>query len=134
MGSAATKAKRKWNREHYTNVTVALNPVLAAELKADCRGKGVSVSSVIDGLVAQYLSTEVTSSGEKPKPKTPDNRGQRRKALLKHIAAIEHICEGEEAYLQAIPENMRAGVRCENAENSVEHLLNAIDELREVYP
>ena len=59
MGTAATKAKRKWNNEHYTNVTVAMNPELAARLKEACKEKGVSASSVITGLVAGYLDTEV---------------------------------------------------------------------------
>ena len=58
MGSAATKAKRKWNRNHYTNVTIAMNPKIAANLKADCNEKGISVTSVITMLITEYLNTE----------------------------------------------------------------------------
>jgi hypothetical protein len=58
MGSAATRAKRKWNREHYTNITVAMNPQLAVRLKERCGKEGVSVTSVITGLVTGYLGGE----------------------------------------------------------------------------
>jgi len=66
MGTAATKAKRKWNRENYTNITVAMNPGLAAKLKEDCKEKSVSVSSVITGLVTGYLGVDVPPAKEKP--------------------------------------------------------------------
>ena len=134
MGTAATRAKRKWNSEHYTNVTVAMNPELAAKLKENCKEGHVSVSSVITGLVAGYLDTDVPSPKEKPQKKAPGNRGQRRRELWKHIAAIEDIYRGEDAYLNNIPESLSGSIRYENAENSVEHLLSAIDELKEVYP
>jgi hypothetical protein len=58
MGTAATKAKRKWNNEHYTNVTAAMNPELAAKLKENCKDKGVSVTSIITRLVTGYLDAE----------------------------------------------------------------------------
>ena len=134
MGTAATKAKRKWNSEHYTNVTVAMNPELAAKLKNDCKEKCVSVSSVITTLVAGHLDTGIPGLKGIPQKKAPDNRGRRKRELLKHIAAIEDICSGEEQYLDNIPENLQGSVRYENAENSIEHLYSAIEELREVYP
>ena len=55
MGTAATRAKRKWNKEHYTNVTVAMDPELAARLKRSCKEQGVSVTSVITTLVLEHL-------------------------------------------------------------------------------
>jgi len=64
MGTAATRAKRKWNREHYTTVTVALDPRLAATLKEHCKEEGVSMSSVIVGLVSGYLQDKAPSSVE----------------------------------------------------------------------
>lgn len=33
-----------------------------------------------------------------------------------------------------IPENLQGSIRYENAENSVEHMRSAIDELSEAYP
>ena len=134
MGTAATKAKRKWNNEHYTNVAVAMNPELAARLKEACKEKGVSVSSVITGLVAGYLDTEVPSAKERPQIKSPDNRGRRRRELWKHIAAIKELCNGEEEYMSNIPENLHGSVRYESAESCVEPLRSAIDELVEAYP
>jgi len=134
VGTAATRAKRKWNSEHYTNITTAMNPELAIKLKDHCKEKCVSVSSVITELVAVYLDTEVPEHKEKPQKKAPDNRGRRRKDLWKHIAAIEKIYHGEEEYMNNIPENLQDSIRHENAENSVEHLRSAIDELKEVYP
>ena len=134
MGTAATKAKRKWNKEHYTNITAAMDPELAAKLKEDCKKRGISVSSVITGLVAGYLVSEAPVPKERPQAKSPDNRRRRSRELWKHIAAIEDICCGEQRYLDNIPENLQGSVRCENAENSVERLRSAIDELREAYP
>ena len=134
MGSAATNAKRKWNNAHYTNITVAMDPELAARLKEGCREKCVSVASVITALVAEYLNTEVPASKEKPQKKVPDNRGRRSRELWKYIAAIEDICCGEVRYMEKIPDNLQASIRFENAENSVEHLNAAIEELKEVYP
>ncbi|MCL2153832.1 MAG: hypothetical protein FWH57_12960 [Oscillospiraceae bacterium] len=134
MGTAATRAKRKWNKEHYTNVTATMNPELATRLKENCREKHISVTSVITELVAGYLSTEVPALKEKPQKKAPDNRGRRRRDLWEHIAAIRDICRGEEEYLNSIPENLQGSIRYENAASSVEHLLSAIDELSEVYP
>ena len=134
MGTAATKAKRKWNNEHYTSISAAMSKELAARLKEGCRERNVSVSSVITELVAGYLDAEVPAPKDKPQKKAPDNRGRRRRELLQHIAAIEEICRGEQGYLNNIPGNLQDSVRHENAENSVEHLLSAIDELKEVYP
>lgn len=133
MGTAATKAKRKYNSEHYINVTAALNPELAAKLKAACKDKDVSVTSVIAELVAGYLGAEVSPPKERLRKEALDNRGRRKRALLKHIAAIEDICDGEETYLNNIPQNLRDSIRYDNAENSVEHLLSAIGELKEAY-
>ena len=55
MGTAATRAKRKWNKENYTNITAAMSPELASRLKESCRENGVSVTSVITRLVEGYL-------------------------------------------------------------------------------
>ena len=134
MGTAATKAKRKWNSEHYTNVTAAMNPELAAKLKGHCKENFVSVTSVITELVAGYLGADVPEAKKKPPKKHPSNRGCRSRELWKHIAAIEEICRGEEEYLDNIPENLQGSIRYENAENSVEQLRSGIDELKEAYP
>ena len=69
MGTAATRAKRKWNNEHYTNVTVAMNPELAAKLKMHCMEKSISVTSVISGLVAEHLDAEAPAPKGKPQKK-----------------------------------------------------------------
>jgi len=135
MGTAGTRAKRKWNKEHYTNITAAMNPELASMLKEKCKENGVSVTSVITGLVAGYLDTEIPIPKETSQKKTPDNRQRRSRELYKHIATIEDICSGEERYLNKISENLHNNsVRHKNAVNSVKHLRSAIDELKEAYP
>lgn len=134
MGTAGTKAKRKWNKEHYTNITAAMNPELAARLKENCQENKVSVTSVITELVAGYLDTEVPPPKEKPQKIAPNNRGRRSRELWKHITAIEELCGGEEQYLNNIPENLHGSIRYENAENCVQHLRSAINELKKAYP
>ena len=134
MGTSATKAKRKWNKEHYTNVTAAMKPEMAAELKQRCQEGSKSVTSVITELVAEYLSMEVPSPKGKAEKKVTGNRRRRSRDLKEHIAAIESILDGEEEYLSNVPENLQGGIRYENASESIEHLRTALDELREVYP
>ena len=134
MGTAGTKAKRKWNKEHYTNITAAMNPELASKLKKNCDENGISVTSLITRLVAGHLDADLPVIKEKPSKKAPDNRGRRIRELRKYIDAIEDIYRGEEQYLHNIPENLKGGIRYENAENSVEHLRSAIDKLKEAYP
>jgi hypothetical protein len=134
MGTAATKAKRKWNKEHYTNVTAAMNPQLASKLKKSCEENGVSITSVITGLVARFLDAEVPAPKEKPQKKDPDNRRRRAREIEGHIAAIEGICCGEEQYFNNMPENLHSSIRYKNAEKSVRRLRTAIDELKEAYP
>jgi hypothetical protein len=126
MGTAATRAKRKWNSGHYTNVTAAMKPELAAELKEHCRERGVSVTSVITGLVAVHLGAETPAPGAAPRKKAPDNRG--------HIAAIEELCRMDEEYLDNIPENQKGGLRHGNAARSVGHPRSALPEPGEAYP
>jgi len=111
-----------------------MDPGMADKLKERCRAEGVSVTSVISKLVAGYLGDEAPAPKERPQKKSPGNRGRRRRELRECIAAVERICRGEEDYLDNIPENLRGSIRYERAENSVEHLLAAIDELVEVYP
>lgn len=134
MGTSATKAKRKWNKEHYTNVTAAMKPEMAAELKQRCQEGSKSVTSVITELVAEYLSMEVPSPKGKAEKKVTGNRRRRSRDLKEHIAAIESILDGEEEYLSNVPENLQGGIRYENASESIDHLRTALDELREVYP
>jgi hypothetical protein len=134
MGTAATKAKRKWNSEHYTNITAAMDPGLAAKLKEKCRERHVSVTSAITELVAGYLGADAPAPKGKAQKKAPDSRGRRGRELRKHIAAIADICRSEEEHLGKIPPNLQGSVRYENAENSVEHMLSAIEELKEAYP
>jgi len=134
MGTAATRAKRKWNSTHYTNVTAAMKQELAVQFKERCKENGVSVTSVISELVAEYLGTEAATPKDKPQKKAPDNRNRRRRALWECIAAIEELQRGEEEYFNNIPENLHGSIRYVNAKNSAEHFRMAIDELKEVYP
>jgi hypothetical protein len=60
MGTAATRAKRKWNSTHYTNITAAMKKELATAFKEKCKENGVSATSVITELVAGYLRAETT--------------------------------------------------------------------------
>ncbi|MCL1982499.1 MAG: hypothetical protein FWG53_05315 [Clostridiales bacterium] len=134
MGTAATRAKQKWNEGHYTVVRAAMDPELAAGLKKRCKDEGVSVASVITGLVMGHLGTEAPPPKGKPPKKAPGSRGQRNRELWRHIVAIEEICGSEEEYMCNIPENLQGSIRYENAENSVERMLSAIEELKEAYP
>ncbi|MCL1975141.1 MAG: hypothetical protein FWG61_03125 [Firmicutes bacterium] len=133
MGTAGTRAKRKWNKEYYTNVTAAMNPELASKLKKKCKESGVSVTSVITTLVAGYLAVVVLPTKEKAQEKTSDIQELCSMELCKHITAIEDICGEYEQYLDDIHENLHDSIRYGNAKNSVKRLRLAIDELKEAY-
>ena len=134
MGTAATKAKRKWNNQHYTNVTAAMKQEMAAELKQRCKENGVSVTSVITELVAEYLSTESAASNEILQKMESDSQSRicTRRELWKHIAAIEELLRNEEKCTD-IPFDITSGIQYENAKSAEERFRLAIEELRDIY-
>lgn len=130
MGTAATKAKRKWNNEHYTNITAAMNPVLADRLKKDCKEKGISVTSVITRLIVEHLDADISDSKETLQQNDPGTVARQSRELWEHIVAIEDICNSEEQHLSSTLNRQSAG---SNNENRLGHMSSAIAQLKEAY-
>jgi len=130
MGSPSTKAKQKWNSEHYSNVSVRVHKGLAAKFKSKCEENGVAVA----GTLAKFMSAYCGATVDKlPSRKPKDNRGRRRREIEKIIAAIEDVLEREVGYLTSIPENLCNSQRHAAAEACNEHLEAALESLREAF-
>ena len=130
MGSPSTKAKQKWNSEHYAHISIRVDKSLAAEFKTKCEGNGASVA----GVFAKFMTSYSGVTADRPPSKQPkDNRGRRRREVEKIIAAVEDVLERETGYLDNIPENLRNGTRYAEAEECTKQLEAALESLREAF-
>jgi hypothetical protein len=62
-----------------------------------------------------------------------NTRGKRRKAINSLISQLNTILDAETAYRDKIPTNLQSSIRYENAEESIQLLEEAIDNLTNVY-
>jgi len=130
MGSPSTKAKQKWNSEHYANISIRVDKNLAAKFKSKCKENGMSVAGAMAKFMVGYCDVTV----DKPPPKHPkDNRGRRRREIEKIITAVEDVLEREVSYLTNIPDNLHNSTRYAAAEVCTEHLEAALESLREAF-
>ena len=130
MGNPSTKAKQKWNDEHYGRINIRVDKDLAERFKQKCEENDVSVA----GTLAEFMSGYCDATAKRlPKKQPKDNRGRRRREINKIIASVEDVLDREDAYLSNIPENLRNGERYAEAEECIEHLEEALDSLREAF-
>ena len=130
MGSSSTRAKQKWNNEHYAHISIRVDKSLAAEFKSKCEEAGVSIAGALTMLMLGYRDGTVNS---RPSKKTKDNRGRRRREIEKIITTVEDVLEREVGYMDNIPENLRNGIRYAEAEECTGHLEAALESLREAF-
>jgi dihydrodipicolinate synthase/N-acetylneuraminate lyase len=125
-------ARTKWNAENYVQVKVHINPELAVNFKKACVAADVSMASVISQFMAEYCMAPKVA---KPKPTKPDysTRGKRRVAVRYMTLELEEIMNAEEDYKDAIPENLQSGCAYESAEETVELMEAAIDNLYDTF-
>jgi len=130
MGSPSTKAKQKWNNEHYAPISIRVDKRLAAGFKSKCMENGLSVAGVLTEFMEEYCETKVRRH---PMKQSSDNRGKRRREIERITAAVEDVLERETVYLNNIPENLQNSVRYETAEDCAGYLEAALEYLREAY-
>jgi len=123
MGRTSNESKQSWNKAHYTQVKVSVQPEIAAAFKKKCQTKGVSMASEI----ARFMS------GEIKKADTCSTRGRRRKALIYVIAQLEEICDAETQYWHNIPINLQNGESYESAEQAANAMEEALGLLYDAY-
>ena len=130
MGCPSTKAKQKWNSEHYAQISIRVDKGLAAKFKSKCEANGVSLAGALAKLMADYCDVVVERH---PSKQPKDNRGRRRRAIENTIATVEDVLEREVGYLTNIPENIRNGERYAEAEECADYLEAALESLREAF-
>jgi len=129
--NAATQAKKRWNKEHYTQVKIHVAPETASAFKLKCQAAGVSMASVISQYMAEYSETAV----KRPQAQTEDasTRKKRRQILSRATRLLEFARDGEEGLKDNMPENLQGSVNYETAEEIVSKLDEAIDLLNDIY-
>jgi hypothetical protein len=130
MGTAATRAKQRWNGEHYQQVKVYAAPDVAKDFKALCEAGGISVSAEISRFMAEKIGRSVKAHAKKDPLAT---RGLRRKSLAAIIAGLYAMRDAEERYRDNIPENLQSSEAHEKADEAVSALEEAIGLLEGVY-
>jgi ssRNA-specific RNase YbeY (16S rRNA maturation enzyme) len=131
MGNAATKAKQKWNKEHYRQIKVSVPHVVAQRFKAACALTDTSMSAELVKFMAAYAEvTDVLPAHTEKRGLTPlASKGKRRKLLGDIFRRLQEIRAAEETYRDFIPENMEERVR--RAEESLDVLDAALESLGE---
>jgi len=129
LGKTSNASKQRWNKEHYVQIKVSVQPEIAEDFKAKCKSDGVSIASEI----ARFMREQCN----KPRPPSQalkvDTRQQRRKALGVLVEQLEMVMDAESQYMENIPENLQNSIRYEAAGRSVQALQEAIDNLNEVF-
>ena len=129
MGKTSNAAKQRWNKEHYVQIKVSVQPEIAEAFKKKCKSDGVSMASEITRFMREQCS-QPTPPRHALKVST---RQQRRKALNVLVQQLEAIRSAELQYMENIPENLQNSIRYEAASQSMQALQDAIDNLNEVY-
>jgi hypothetical protein len=130
MGATSNTAKQRWNSNHYSQVKISVPPELAANFKEKCKVEGVSIASKL----SDFMRLETSGKHfPRPVPLPYETRAKRRIALNALIGEIEAIAEGEQEYMDRIPENLRNSQRYEEAEETVETLMEALSLLAGAY-
>ena len=129
MEKPATKAKQKWNAEHYSQVKISVVPEVASAFKAACASSGVSMAQKLSEYMVTY------SQSAKKVGRSPDyaTKRQRRAALKDIVEQLERIQVAQEQCRDSLPENFQETVAFENAEQCVSTLEEVIELLRSIY-
>jgi len=125
-------ARTAWNSKNYTQIKIYTEPGLAAEFKAACAAKGVSMASVLSQAMANYCKRKPT---KKPIATAPDysTRGKRRTAFHYYVEQLEAIKDAEEEYKDNIPDNLHNGEAYENADQTVTAMEDGLGSLSSAF-
>ena len=129
MGKTSNASKQRWNKKHYVQIKVSVQPEIAAAFKVKCKTDGVSMA----GEITRFMREQC---GKPHPPKCAlkvDTRQQRRKALNLLVQQLELITDAESQYMENIPENLQNSIRYESAAQSVQVFQEAIANLNVAY-
>ena len=111
---------------------VLVDTHLASEFKTACRESGVSMAKELSGYMEERLGMAKKKHLQVKSAKIATRR-DRRGAIRSIVSMLVATRDAEEAYLEAIPENLRGGPAYENAECAICAMDDAIELLNEVY-
>ena len=131
LPSPANRAKTKWNAEHYTQIKVSVDPVIAAAFKTACERAGRSKAGVLSQFMAEYSA--VVKDSSPAVADTVSTRRKRRNSINALTLQMEQIRDAEVNYQSNIPDNLRGSSRYEAAEQSISVMDDVIELLGEIY-
>ena len=131
MATASNRAKTKWNTEHYKQIKVFVDPVIAAAFKTACERAGRSIAGVLSQFMAEYSA--IAKESKTAVKDSVSTRRKRRKSVSTLIFQMEQIRDAEILYQSNIPENLRGSSRYEVAEQSISLMDEVIELLSEIY-
>jgi hypothetical protein len=129
IGTAATRAKQRWNSEHYVQVKISVEPELARAFKKSCEDSNVSMAKELSGYMEEYTETVKNKVPERKY----ETKRQRRIAIKGIIQQIEEIKLAQELSRDKIPENLQNSSIYETADECVSMLEEALEQLGAIY-
>jgi hypothetical protein len=136
MGLKRTANKQRWNEKNYAQIKVSVKPHIAKAFKDQCLARGESQASVLSRLMSEYSEEDPPEEDKTASKKATDGdkydtRRKRRKIVSGMLSPLECVLEAEEGYRDNIPSAFTS--RYETAENAVERLSTALENLQEAY-
>jgi len=133
MGSAATKAKARWNASRYRQVKVSVAPEIAEAFKCACEMADVSMAGELSRFMSDYCAV---ASGKKHKITDEDNlstRRKRKKAVIDITKRMERLLDAEINCHDNVPENLRGASAYEETEDIISTIGEVIALLETIY-
>ena len=110
---------------------ILIDDQLASAFKAACRKSGVSMAKELSRYMEKYVG--MAGKTHQKGPVRTVTRRDRRSAMLILVSMLTIIRDAEEAYCEAIPENLKNGSAYDDAEQAVCMMDEAIAVLIQVY-
>ena len=130
MGKTSNAAKQMWNKNHYTQIKVAVKHQTAAGFKAACATSGISMASELAGFMEEYINPTEGKETLQIRVKT---LGDRRRAMAMLCTLMTEIRDAEEDYMNRIPENLQGSSRYDDADERIGKLDEVIDIISDIY-
>jgi hypothetical protein len=130
VGKTSNAAKQTWNKNHYTQIKVAVKHQTAAGFKAACAAAGTSMVSELAGFMDEYTNPAEVKETAPIRVKT---LGDRRKAMARICSLMTEVRDAEEEYMNRIPENLQSSSRYDDADERLGKLDEAIDIISDIY-
>jgi len=101
---------------------------LLDSFKQYCSANGLSQSQAVSSLLINLLNV-----GRLPKQRPVETRRQRRAAVNQIIKDLARVRDGEQVFLDRVPENLQDGEWAEKAAETIDQLKAIQDQLDSVY-